>query len=126
MGFVHVARFPAPPFPPGTPALNSGTPLLKQANGPPDRWVVGQFDPLPIVGLHFLERNWAAWPGESSSDLIKRSQFNLFYEIGLRLFGRNSREAMDFAMHFLERRRRDARTPVPANPQRYFRLNIGD
>jgi|SRR5882724_2867468 len=40
----------------------------------------------------------------------RESQFNLFYEIGVRLFGRSSGEAMDYAMYFVERRPRYCRT----------------
>ena len=58
---------------------------------PEDFYKVGprsgrHFDDL---GLRALERDWAAWPGEPSDDLMKRSQFNLFYDIGIHLFGRN-------------------------------------
>jgi hypothetical protein len=66
--------------------------------GPPeDR----QFD---SVGLRAIERDWAAWPGEPSLDVVTRSQFNVFYDIGVRLFGRNSRQALDYAMYFFEKR----------------------
>ena len=58
-------------FPPGTPVLDDAKPLLSPANR--------QFDEL---GLRALERDWAAWPGEPSDDVIMmRSQFNLFYDI---------------------------------------------
>lgn len=54
-----------------------------------------------IVGLmnwlRALERDWAAWAGEPSDDLMQRSQFNLFYDIGVHFFGRNSGQAMDYA-----------------------------
>ena len=73
---------------------------------PEDFYKVGpaanrQFDDF---GLLALERDWAAWPGEPSDDVMMRSQFNLFYEIGIHLFGRNSRQALDYAMYFIERR----------------------
>ena len=73
---------------------------------PEDFYKVGpaenrQFD---HVGLRALERDWAAWSGEPSDDLIKRSQFNLFYEIGIHLFGRNSGQAREYALYFFEKR----------------------
>ena len=73
---------------------------------PDDFYKVGppgnrQFDDL---GLRALQADWAAWPGEPCEDLIQRSQFNLFYEIGLRLFGSRSRQALDYATYFMERR----------------------
>jgi hypothetical protein len=59
---------------------------------------------LDAVGLRALERDWATWPGTPSPDVVRRSQFNLFYDIGAHLFGRNSRQALDYAMYFIERR----------------------
>jgi hypothetical protein len=72
---------------------------------PEDFYKVGprgnrEFDAL---GLRALERDWAAWPGERSDDLIQRSQFNLFYDIGVRLFGRRSGQALQFAMQIMAR-----------------------
>lgn len=55
------------------------------------------------VGLSALEADWAAWSGEPSNDLIKRSQFSLFYEIGIHLFGRNSGQAREYALYFFEK-----------------------
>ncbi len=70
---------------------------------PEDFYKVGppgnrQFDD---VGLRAWERDWAAWPGEPSADVVTRSQFNLFYDIGLRLFGRKSRQALQLRDVFL-------------------------
>ena len=60
--------------------------------GPPaDR----QFDSL---GLKALERDWAVWATEPSEDLIQRSQFNLFHDIGVQLFGHDSGRAMNYAI----------------------------
>jgi hypothetical protein len=73
-----------------------------------------------IVGLHFLESDFAARPGEPCNDLMNRSQFNLFYDIGVHLFGRSSGQAMDFATSFFERHLPHSPTLVPANPQKYF------
>jgi hypothetical protein len=77
-------------FPPGTPVLSYASAFL-QANR--------QFD------LNSFERDWAAWPGQPSDDLMMRSQFNLFHDIGSYLFGRNLREAFDYAMYFVEQRK---------------------
>jgi hypothetical protein len=49
---------------------------------PEDFYKVGpaenrQFD---RVRLRALERDWAAWLGEPSDDLMKRSQLNLLYD----------------------------------------------
>ena len=56
---------------------------------------------LDDVGLRALERDWAAWPGEPSGHLMQRSQFNLFYDIGVHFFGRNSKQAFEYAMYFI-------------------------
>jgi len=79
-----------------------------------------QFDEL---GLRALERDWAAWPGEPSDDLMKRSQFNLFYDIGIHLFGGNSKQALDYAMYFMERREAVAPVIQPPHPQSYFAMH---
>ena len=78
------------------------------------------------LGLRAFEHDWAAWPGEPSEDLIMRSQFNLFYEIGIHLFGRNSGQALDYAMYFIERRPRAVQVLKPADPQMYFGFQIHD
>ena len=89
---------------------------------PEDFYKVGPAEnrQLDELGLRALEHDWAAWPGEPSSDLMQRSQFNLFYEIGVHLFGRNSGEAMKYAMYFMERRQ--VITPIlrTADPQKYL------
>ena len=58
---------------------------------PEDFYKVGPVEKREFddIGLRALERDWAAWPGEPSDDLMKRSQFNLLYDIGVRLFGWN-------------------------------------
>jgi hypothetical protein len=76
-----------------------------------------QFDD---VGLRALQRDWAAWSEEPSDDLMRRSQFNLFHDIGVHLFGRNSKQAFEYAMYFMERRKRTAPVLKAANPQRLF------
>src|SRR5213594_1471984 len=73
---------------------------------PEDFYKVGpranrHFDDL---GLRALERDWAAWPGVPSEDLMMRSQFNLFYDIGIRFFGRHSSQALDYALYVMEKR----------------------
>jgi hypothetical protein len=42
------------------------------------------------LGLKALARDWTAWPETPSNDLMLRSQFNLFREIGVHLYGRSS------------------------------------
>src|ERR1700722_8912165 len=82
-----------------------------------------RYDPnFPI-----LERDWAAWPGEPSEDLMVRSQFNLFYDIGVYLFGRKSRQALDYALYFMARRKSLICPPIPSiNGQRRFKFDICD
>ena len=80
-----------------------------------------QFDEL---GLRALEHDWAAWPGEPSSDIIERSQFNLFLDIGVHMFGRNSGQAMDYAMYFMEKRHLVAPILRTPNPQGALKLQI--
>jgi len=72
--------------------------------GPPGN---RQFDEL---GLRTLQRDWATWQGEPSDDLMNRSQFNLFYDIGIRLFGPKSKQALNFAMYIMARPIPDPRT----------------
>jgi hypothetical protein len=88
--------------------------------GPPeDR----RFD---AVGLRAFEHDWSAWPGEPSPDVVMRSQMNLFYDIGAHLFGRNSRQALDYAMYFLERRVPVRATLKLEDSQRLLRMWIRD
>ena len=81
---------------------------------------------LDVLGLRALERDWAAWPGEPSPDMVTRSQFNLFYDIGVHLFGQNSRQALDYAMYFVERRNPVRASLKPKNPHRYLEFPIRD
>ena len=78
------------------------------------------------VGLRALQHDWAAWPGELSEDLRMRSQFNLFHEIGTHLFGRNSGQALDYAMYFMERRPQVVPVPKPVDPQSDFGFPVRD
>jgi hypothetical protein len=82
-------------FPPGTPADER------------------RFDAL---GLRPLEQDWARWPGQPLGDLRLRSQFNLLYDIG-HLSGKNSGQAMDYAMYSMEKRQRVPPVFVRANPE---------
>jgi len=59
---------------------------------PEDFYKVGpsanrQFDEL---GLRALERDWAVWPGEPCDDMMQRSQFNLFYDIGVHSWAKSA------------------------------------
>jgi hypothetical protein len=75
---------------------------------------------LDALGLRALARDWAAWPGEPSPDVVARSQFNLFYDIGAHVFGQYSRQALDYAMYFMERRVPVSAKARPKDPQRHF------
>jgi len=95
---------------------------------PEDFYKVGspgnrQFDE---VGLRAFERDLAAWPGNPSDDLRERSQFNLFYDIGIHFFKGNRRQAMDYAMYFMERRER--RVPINGgrDRQRFLKFRVSD
>ena len=72
---------------------------------PEDFYKVGpsnnrHFDEL---GLRALERDWAAWSSEPSDDVMQRSQFNLLYDIGVHVFERKSKQAVEYAMYFMAR-----------------------
>ncbi|PYJ17612.1 MAG: hypothetical protein DME96_05445 [Verrucomicrobia bacterium] len=93
---------------------------------PEDFYKVGpranrHFDDL---GLRALERDWAAWPGVPSEDLMMRSQFNLFYDIGIRFFGRHSSQALDYALYVMEKRELVALVLRPADRQRHFEFQV--
>jgi hypothetical protein len=88
--------------------------------GPPENRKVDD------LGGRSLARDWAAWPGEPSGDVMNRSQFNLFYDIGIHLFGRRSRQALQYAMYFMERRDLVTATLRPTNSQRHFGFPIAD
>lgn len=66
---------------------------------PPEFYMVGPRGEMAWddIGLRALARDWAAWPGTPSDDLMHRSQFNLFRDIGAHLYGRSS-DALRFAM----------------------------
>jgi hypothetical protein len=66
---------------------------------PPEFYKVGPREKMvwDDIGLKALARDWAAWPGTPSDDLMHRSQFNLFRDIGAHLYGKSS-DALRFAM----------------------------
>jgi hypothetical protein len=72
---------------------------LREVIMPAEFYQVGPSDNLrwDEIGLRALARDWAAWPGAPSDDLMLRSQFNLFRDIGSFLYS-NSWEALRFAM----------------------------
>jgi len=101
---------------------------LREVIMPEDFYKVGpasdrRFDE---IGLRALERDWAVWPGEPSDDVIHRSQFNLFHEIGIHLFGKDSGQALDYAMYFIARRQRVAPVIRGPNAQRYLSVLVRD
>src|SRR5262249_28160629 len=49
------------------------------------------------IGLHACQADWPTWPKPPSWDLIQRSQFNLFHDIGLLLSDGDSQNAIRFA-----------------------------
>ncbi|MEY2482402.1 MAG: hypothetical protein QOK24_930 [Verrucomicrobiota bacterium] len=49
------------------------------------------------IGLRACARDWAVWPGQPSEDVMLRSHFNLFRDIGNHLYGGSS-YALRFAM----------------------------
>ena len=57
---------------------------------PPDFYQVGPAESRrwDDIGLRACARDWAAWPGPPSDDLMLRSQFNLFRDIGIHLVRR--------------------------------------
>jgi hypothetical protein len=55
---------------------------------------------------------------------MQRSQFNLFYDIGVQFFGRSSGQALNYAIYFVERRQAPCPALIPVNRQRYFGFNI--
>jgi hypothetical protein len=93
---------------------------LSEVIMPEDFYKVGPADKrqLDDIGLRALEHDWAAWPGEPSGDLVQRSQFNLFYDIGVHFYGRNSQQAFEYAMYFMERRNGIAPILAAADVQR--------
>ena len=93
---------------------------------PEDFYKVGPAEKrqLDDIGLRASEHDWAAWPGEPSDDLIQRSQFNLFYDIGVHFYGRNSKQAFEHAMYFMERRHPVAPVLTAADAQRCLPLEL--
>jgi hypothetical protein len=89
---------------------------------PPDFYKVGPENERrwDTLGSDALARDFAAWPGPPSDDLMLRSQFNLFYDIGVHLFGRRSPEALQFAMNRIARR--EPAGAVPLDPQLILNL----
>ena len=89
---------------------------------PEDFYKVGpsnnrHFDEL---GLRAVERDWAAWSSEPSDDVMQRSQFNLLYDIGVHVFGRKSKQAVEYAMYFMARCEQIAPILSIANSQEHF------
>ena len=93
---------------------------------PEDFYKVGPLDDRHFddVGIRALERDWAAWPEEPSEDLMMRSQFNLFYDIGVHLFGRSSGQALRYAFYFVAKAERYERVSLPADPQRSLGFRV--
>ena len=62
---------------------------------PADFYQVGPADDRHFddIGLRAWSRDWTAWQTEPTQDLIHRSQFNLFWDIGERLYGKGGATA---------------------------------
>ena len=71
------------------------------------------------IGLRAYARDCAAWPGPPSDDLMLRSQFNLFRDIGIYLY-RDSSEALRFAMDKVAQP--DMKPDRPVDPQQILAL----
>ena len=95
---------------------------------PEDFYKVGPSDDRRFddLGLRAFEHDWAAWNGEPSDDLMNRSEFNLFYDIGVHLFGRSSGQALNYAMYFVERRAPVRAALREADAQKWFRFLTHD
>jgi hypothetical protein len=91
---------------------------------PEDFYKVGPSDNRHFdeLDLHALERDWATWSEEPSGDVMQRSQFNLLYDIGVHFFGRKSKQALEYAMYFMETRERVVPIVRPPDPQSYLGL----
>jgi hypothetical protein len=89
---------------------------LSQVVMPPEFYQIGQPGNLrwDDIGLKALARDWAAWPGSPSDDLMLRSQFDVFRDIGSYLYG-DASEALRFAMGKIARP--EPKIEVPADPQ---------
>src|ERR1043166_1332326 len=53
------------------------------------------------IGLRACQADWPTWPEGPSQDLIQRSQFNLFHEVGLLLYDHRSERALRFAQRLV-------------------------
>ena len=60
------------------------------------------------IGLRACQTDWPTWPERPSWDLIQRSQFSLFHDIGLLLFDGDSHSAIRFAQHLVLKLTRQA------------------
>jgi hypothetical protein len=78
---------------------------LDQVIMPPDFYQVGPANNRvwDTVGLRAWQTNWTGSVSEPSIDVIRRSQFDLFYEIGIECFGTSPRQATQFASELVEK-----------------------
>jgi hypothetical protein len=76
------------------------------------------------LGLRALESDWAASLAKLPDDLMKRPQFNLLYDIGVHLFGRNLGQTGEYAMYFMDKGQRVCAENWLPDPHRHFGLFV--
>jgi len=78
---------------------------LDQVIMPSDFYKVGPADNRvwDTIGLKAWHADWSGYASEPSIDLIRRSQFNLFYRIGVECFGASPWQATQFGNELVEK-----------------------
>jgi hypothetical protein len=90
---------------------------LSEVVMPEDFYKVGPVDDrkLDDVGFNAMARDLGTWLDGCTQDLITRSQFNFFYDVGAYLFKGSRGQARDFAMHMVAEP--DTKPPTSLDPQ---------
>jgi len=98
-----------------------GKALLEVAM-PDDFYRVGAPDnrKLDEVGYNAKARDYGVWLDGCTDELVTRSHFNLFRDVGSYLFKGDSRQALEFAMHMVAKP--DVKPPTPLDPQLILNL----
>ncbi len=76
------------------------------------------------IGLKAVARDWAAWPGTPSDDVMHRSQFNLFRDIGAHLYADRA-EALRFALDRIAMPDTPKKTAIADRPEQSRQLSLG-